>query len=670
MLERVASQIRTALRSGHRSLFGHPVHDAESFFDALDRDSSGAIDPLEVAAGLKRLDVAISQEDVLNFVNSFDLDANGQIARAELLHVLKPVQEVGETMPTSQAGPAQTSRQRAGPAASPGRNGESSGTEHVATQTDPEEQVSSSSIRGRRPVIRRVGQATDDEAERRLSEDDRRYAAEVAALDAKLRQNVRAAAQRRCSLKAKASQRAAKEMSPEERRIDEELQRRVQEAERRIQETTDEYLHTRGDEYSRRHKTQESLRLQRLEEEERRRRAEEDDDTVRRAEDRQRLARHRTVEELEMKRRADEQEHRRRLRHDEEQRLMHEKAREKRLWDERRSRRAMEQVAAQIRFALRGNRMLFGQQIRDARSFFDTLDQDKDGALDPVEVAAGLKRLDVAVSEDELCAFISTLDLNGNSLVEREELVHGLSSPRLRQQRADSGTESMSSRSGNSPAPRKRSGSQRRPWGQHAMVPLANTAGTSSAPAGNAVDARQRIPSDQTLISLPSSRSGSINRPTRSTLLRQGILPEPPPHASAATLAAATGAVSGSGCSGATAARTARAVGNSSGAMSIPAAIMDGSEGAFYEGRVDDELDIARPALQHLQGAGSAHSSRGNANNSPNPGQRCADSPASTVGAGSTPPAPTRLPNSPQTPKQQRWRQQQQQQHKRRSETF
>lgn len=349
-----------------------------------------------------------------------------------------------------------------------------------------------------------------------------------------------------------------------------------------------------------------------------------------------------------MRRRADEREQRQRLREDQEQRLLHQRAREKRILDERGSRRAMEQVAAQIRFAVHGHRMLFGQQIYDAGSFFDALDQDKDGALDPVEVAAGLKRLDVAVSEEDLCAFISTLDLNGNSLIEREELVHGLSSPRLGQQRADSGAESASSLSGNSPPARKSSGSQRLPWGQHAAGPVATTAGAlSSAPAGNAVT---RTSSEQTLVSVPRSRSGSINRPTRSSLLRQGILPEPPPHASAATSAATVGAGPASGCSGVAAARAACAAVNSkaspvssaTGATSTTAATTDGSGGVLHAPRVEDELDVARPALQHLRGAGNARSSRGNANNSPKPGQRSAATPASAVGAGSTPPAPTR----------------------------
>merc|ERR1719195_1797941 len=186
MLERVASQIRAALSHGQRSLFGRPVRNATSFFNALDRDGSGAIDPLEVATGLKRLDVAISQEDAISFVNSFDLDANGQIRQAELLRVLNPPEEAGDAMPTSQDGSAERAGQRGGRSLSPGR-GESSGTEHVATQTDPEEQVSSGRGRGGgRPVIRSQGEATDEDTERRLAEDDRRYAAEVAALDAKL----------------------------------------------------------------------------------------------------------------------------------------------------------------------------------------------------------------------------------------------------------------------------------------------------------------------------------------------------------------------------------------------------------------------------------------------------------------------------------------------------
>ena len=53
--EKISQQIRHTLKSGIRQLFGLQIKNAVDFFMAMDRDSSGHLDSLEIFNGLKRL---------------------------------------------------------------------------------------------------------------------------------------------------------------------------------------------------------------------------------------------------------------------------------------------------------------------------------------------------------------------------------------------------------------------------------------------------------------------------------------------------------------------------------------------------------------------------------------------------------------------------------------
>lgn len=90
VLQRVAVQVKVLLHS-NRTLFGKRIHNAAAFFDALDRDGSGFLKLWEVAEGLRRLDVAVSEDELMAFFNSFDFDNSGRIDRAELVRGLEAV---------------------------------------------------------------------------------------------------------------------------------------------------------------------------------------------------------------------------------------------------------------------------------------------------------------------------------------------------------------------------------------------------------------------------------------------------------------------------------------------------------------------------------------------------------------------------------------------------
>ncbi|CAL1171743.1 unnamed protein product [Cladocopium goreaui] len=88
------------------------------------------------------------------------------------------------------------------------------------------------------------------------------------------------------------------------------------------------------------------------------------------------------------------------------------------------------EALVQINAALRSNtQMILGMRVTDGRSFFKAMDKDTSGSLDVAEVARGLKRLGLDVSEALLDDLVAAIDVNKNGLIEMKEFVHALKLP-------------------------------------------------------------------------------------------------------------------------------------------------------------------------------------------------------------------------------------------------
>ena len=78
--ESITKQILLSLESScKRSIFGHFVTDTKSLFHALDRDSSGSVDKLELGKGLRRLGIHCSAKQMNQWVNSLKLNDEGKM---------------------------------------------------------------------------------------------------------------------------------------------------------------------------------------------------------------------------------------------------------------------------------------------------------------------------------------------------------------------------------------------------------------------------------------------------------------------------------------------------------------------------------------------------------------------------------------------------------------
>lgn len=77
-------QLRESLAAG-RSLYGVAITTASEFFRQLDRDESGFVDARELAEGLDRLDVPLSQKQLKELFGNMDADGDGRLGYHELL---------------------------------------------------------------------------------------------------------------------------------------------------------------------------------------------------------------------------------------------------------------------------------------------------------------------------------------------------------------------------------------------------------------------------------------------------------------------------------------------------------------------------------------------------------------------------------------------------------
>jgi len=91
----------------------------------------------------------------------------------------------------------------------------------------------------------------------------------------------------------------------------------------------------------------------------------------------------------------------------------------------RRMRASASHVVGQLQFILKGGkftRKLFGKEITDARSFFQALDSDGTGKIHACEIAAGLKRLDIVMTDGDIQALVDTIDSDSSGNMDLTEV--------------------------------------------------------------------------------------------------------------------------------------------------------------------------------------------------------------------------------------------------------
>eukprot|EP00439_Symbiodinium_sp_Y106_P024199 s4422_g2.t4 len=93
-VRKVMKQINFALSFGSRKLYGRPIQDARSFFQALDRHGNGVLERKDIASGFKRLDIVLPVNTLEMLVKMVDQDANGFVSVDELLKALERSERV------------------------------------------------------------------------------------------------------------------------------------------------------------------------------------------------------------------------------------------------------------------------------------------------------------------------------------------------------------------------------------------------------------------------------------------------------------------------------------------------------------------------------------------------------------------------------------------------
>jgi len=82
------SSLNTAFIHG-QSLYGRQISSIDVFFDAVDRDCSGAVDRTELTAALRRLGLGLKPCHISALMEAFDEDGSGEISREEFTKTLE-----------------------------------------------------------------------------------------------------------------------------------------------------------------------------------------------------------------------------------------------------------------------------------------------------------------------------------------------------------------------------------------------------------------------------------------------------------------------------------------------------------------------------------------------------------------------------------------------------
>jgi len=86
---KVIKQINFALSFGARKLYGRPIQDVRSFFQALDRNGSGVVERKDIAQGFKRLDIVLQNSALEQLVKLVGQEAGGYISLSALIKMLE-----------------------------------------------------------------------------------------------------------------------------------------------------------------------------------------------------------------------------------------------------------------------------------------------------------------------------------------------------------------------------------------------------------------------------------------------------------------------------------------------------------------------------------------------------------------------------------------------------
>ena len=134
-IRQIARSIATAMKSG-RSLYGTRLTDAQSVFDAIDRDGSQQIDRDEFRRGLGRMGLGVADSQLSQLVATLDRNADGVINFSEFVQLFNELEGVNtgpQTELRTQLSPQQE-RARSSPPTNPKPAGASNNqdTEQVA----------------------------------------------------------------------------------------------------------------------------------------------------------------------------------------------------------------------------------------------------------------------------------------------------------------------------------------------------------------------------------------------------------------------------------------------------------------------------------------------------------------------------------------------------------
>ena len=85
----VFRQLRLALSSGGRTLFGKRIATIGDLFNAIDKDGGGTVSGEELRAGLHRLDIGLTSDQVRSLLVSIDSDNDGDVNYDEFISAAK-----------------------------------------------------------------------------------------------------------------------------------------------------------------------------------------------------------------------------------------------------------------------------------------------------------------------------------------------------------------------------------------------------------------------------------------------------------------------------------------------------------------------------------------------------------------------------------------------------
>ena len=77
----------------------------------------------------------------------------------------------------------------------------------------------------------------------------------------------------------------------------------------------------------------------------------------------------------------------------------------------------------QVMDAIKHERRLFSQPMKDLRTTFAAMDTNGDGELDASEFKNGLKQIDVGLTSLQIEEMMSAFDLDGNGRLDVEEFI-------------------------------------------------------------------------------------------------------------------------------------------------------------------------------------------------------------------------------------------------------